>query len=563
MKFAQASARGLAWRREDGTVLTYLDGIRNHFRAALTTVEAAARGRADLVRDFLEFRRAAIREGETGPLSAYVLGAGDDPERTARFAGLLTRQGVDVRVAAGELRDGQRRFPAGSIVVPLAQPAGRLVRNLLERRVPMNAAFIQEQERRRKKRLPDQIYDVTGWSLPALFGLDCVGASRALTGETRAYAAPANDTAAPLRAARVAWLMPWGTGTAGAAVEALRAGLKVRVAEAGFRLGERSWPAGAAIVRVSENPENAREVLDGILRRHAVRAVGVDSAFVEEGVSLGSERVHLLSAPRVLLVWDSPASSTSAGWARWVLERRYAQPVSAVRVGRIGEVDLRRYDVVVLPAGDYGETIGRGNLRRLRAWIEAGGTLVALGEASRWLTREKVGLLATKTELRDGRPEAEPKPDDAEARPAGAKEEGVKEKDRNEPFDLARAIEPEKERPDAIPGALLRVVLDQEHWLSEGLGGAVDVVADSRRVFTPLKLDRGTNVGLYATKADLVVAGYAWPDVRDLLAQKAYLMHQPMGEGHVVAFAEDPNYRGYAETTELLFMNAVLLGPAY
>ena len=27
--------------------------------------------------------------------------------------------------------------------------------------------------------------------------------------------------------------------------------------------------------------------------------------------------------------------------------------------------------------------------------------------------------------------------------------------------------------------------------------------------------------------------------------------------------AEDPNYRGYAESTELLFMNAVLLGPAY
>jgi hypothetical protein len=40
-------------------------------------------------------------------------------------------------------------------------------------------------------------------------------------------------------------------------------------------------------------------------------------------------------------------------------------------------------------------------------------------------------------------------------------------------------------------------------------------------------------------------------------------MHQPLGDGHVIAFAEDPNYRGYAESTELLFMNAVLLGPAY
>ena len=45
------------------------------------------------------------------------------------------------------------------------------------------------------------------------------------------------------------------------------------------------------------------------------------------------------------------------------------------------------------------------------------------------------------------------------------------------------------------------------------------------------------------------------------LAQKAFLMHQPLGRGHVVAFAEDPNYRAYAEATQLLFMNAVLLGP--
>ena len=35
---------------------------------------------------------------------------------------------------------------------------------------------------------------------------------------------------------------------------------------------------------------------------------------------------------------------------------------------------------------------------------------------------------------------------------------------------------------------------------------------------------------------------------------------QPVGRGQVVAFAEDPNYRAYSEATQLLFMNAVLLG---
>ena len=47
------------------------------------------------------------------------------------------------------------------------------------------------------------------------------------------------------------------------------------------------------------------------------------------------------------------------------------------------------------------------------------------------------------------------------------------------------------------------------------------------------------------------------------LVQKPFLIHQPFGQGHVIAFAEDPNYRAFTEGSMLLFMNAVLLGPGY
>jgi hypothetical protein len=313
-------------------------------------------------------------------------------------------------------------------------------------------------------------------------------------------------------------------------------------------------------VRVAENPADAGERLAGIARAHGAEVVAADSGYVEEGVSLGSGRVRFMEKPRVLLAWDRPTSSQSAGWARWVLERRYGQPVSAVRVSALRRVDLSRYDVVVLPSGDYADAIRSGLVTKLRGWVEAGGTLVALGEAARWLTRDKVDLLATKTELRDGRPEVEQEPGEAkkgEDRPA-------KEKDaKPEAYDLEKAIQPERERPDAVPGAQLLVVLDPEHWLSAGSDGEIHAIVEGQRVFSPLKLDKGTNVGVYAAKGEVVGSGLVWDDARDLLAQKAFLMHQPTGEGHVIAFAEDPNYRGYAESTELLFMNAVLLGPAY
>jgi hypothetical protein len=555
MTFEQASPAGLLWRRRDETTLTYLHAVRNHFAAALATVEAAARGREKLLRDFLSFRQAAVREGGTGAVRAYVLEPGTDPARARRLARLLAAQGVDVQVAEEGLRVGEHGVPAGSYVIDLAQPAGRLVRDLLDPQVSMDDAFVREQERRRRKRLPDQIYDVTGWSLPFAFDVDCVGVGALPGTHTRAWAD--SPAAEPLRAAPVAWLLPWGTGTVGAVVEALQAGLRVRVAEAGLTLAGRAFPPGTAIVRPRENPEDAAETLGRIVAAHDAEAVPVDSGFVESGVSLGSFRVHALKAPRVLLAWDEPTSSLSAGWGRWVLERRFGQPVTVVRVASLRRVDLDHYDVLVLPSGDYEDALGTKAVARLRGWVEAGGTLVALGEASRWLTREDVGLLATSTELRGGCPEGEPEDDKKKegASCAAAREKAA--------FDLEAAVLPERERPGAVPGALLRVRLDLEHWLAAGTDGEVQAIVESRRIFTPIRLDKGRNVGVYATKDEVLASGLIWDETRDQLAQKAFLMEQPTGRGHVVAFAEDPNYRGYAEATELLFMNAVLLGPAY
>ena len=45
------------------------------------------------------------------------------------------------------------------------------------------------------------------------------------------------------------------------------------------------------------------------------------------------------------------------------------------------------------------------------------------------------------------------------------------------------------------------------------------------------------------------------------VAGSAAVIYQRFGRGGIVAFAEDPNYRAYSEATQLLFMNAVLLGP--
>jgi Zinc carboxypeptidase len=543
--FEMAGSRGLSYRRSDGTLLTYRDGVVRHFTAAIQTAATAARHRERLLRDFLDYHRTAIAEG--GPVE-YVLLPGNDPARAERLAGLLVRNGVEVRRADAPGKAAGRDVPAGAFIVPLAQPMMRLVKNLLDPQTSMGEAFIAEQDRRRKVRLPDQIYDITAWSLPLLYDVELVISEKSSGVKTSAWTGAPRPVAS-IPAAKVGYLIPWGTGMAAAMDDASRAGLSIRIAGGPFTLAGRRYGIGTAILRNEESPADLRTRLATLVTSHALEIVPIDTSWVDDGLSLGSSTVRLVKPPRVLLAWDTPTQSLSAGWARFSLERRFNQPVTAVRVASMARANLAEYDVIVLPGGNYGGTLGEPVLGRLREWMRNGGTLVTLGEASRWAS--SVNLLDTVTELRDGSPD----------RPAPAQSPEAARGAPPEKYNYDDAITPRRERPEATSGVIARVQMNMEHWLSSGTDGEVQVMVEGDRVFKPLTLDRGTNVGVYADDAKLVASGLVWPEVGRQLARKAYLMHQPVGQGHLVAFAEDPNFRGFTELTQLLLINAVLFGP--
>ena len=552
MTYEQASARGLLYRRSDETRLTFREGIQHHFTAALTTAETAARNRERILRDFLEYRRSAVKEGEQGSIREYLMPPGSDPARTDRLARLIAAQGIEVRRAEEPIRLATQTLPAGTYLLPAAQPASRLLRNLMDPHTPQPEEFVKEQERRRKKHLDDQIYDITAWSLPQAYDVEVLTADRPSGVRFSPLPTAGESKPAALPPAKVAYLLPWGSETAGAVVEALQAGIRLRSADRPFSIAGRKFPMGTTIARLSENGPNLASSLALIAARHGIEVAPVDTGYVDDGISLGSDQVVALKPPRVVLAWDSPTQSTSAGWARYILERRFNQPVTAVRASSLGRLDLRRFDVLVLPAGNYSSVLSGDALRRIKDWVSAGGTLITLGEASRWAARENVGVLATRTELRDGRPETE-----------ATEKEQKKGEAPSQPIDLEKAVQPERQRPDSVPGALVRVALDTEHWLSSGADGEIQAIVEGQRVFSPMKLDQGRNVGVYAKKDRLVAGGLIWEESQQLLAQKAFLMYQPMGRGHIIAFAEDPNYRAFTEATELLFINAVILGPAH
>jgi hypothetical protein len=554
MTYEQASARALVLRQNDGDLLTYGDGVLHHFAAAIQTASTAAVNRERILRDYLAFRQEAIEMGGQGP-AEYILASEHDPGMAERLAQLLAVNGIDVHAASGPVQVGDRTLPARSaFIVPSAQPAYRMVRNLLDAHTQMDTAFVRRQNERRALRQPDEIYDVTAWSLSALWDVeviasqDATGAAGALlTGDGLSTAeAPAAGSVPSLPPAVVGYLLPWGTRAAAATAEALREGIRVQAAGGAFTLGDREYGIGTALVRTAENGPDLAQRLAVITGRHGAEVVPIDDSYVREGISLGSNRTRSLREPRVLLLYDRPGSASSVGWARYVLERRYGQRTSVVRTSSLGQVILSEYDVIVFPSGNYGSAVGSGMVDRIQAWMRDGGTLITMAGSSQWAAGENVGLLSTTSERRGGRPAGEDPPSDDTP---------------DQPIDYLEAIAPEDEPPESTPGAILRVILDTEHWLSAGTDGEIGAIVEGTRIFSPIRLDEGTNVARYGEEEGLVLGGIVWDSAEPQLANKAFLIHQPVGRGQLIAFAEDPNYRAYAEATELLFMNAVLLGP--
>ena len=573
MTFEMASARGLIYRRTDEGLLRYRDGVRRHFVASMATLETLANGKEAAQRAFLQHRRDGITRGDRGVVHEYVFPPVGDRTRLARLANLLMRQGIEVhqsteelRVAAGAAiaaKPGPAKamtFPKGSFVVSMSQPASTLATMLLRPHFDMEKSFLDRQRARQERRDRGQFYDLTAWSLPLLFGVKCFEARTASMGARTLLQVGAVSTGAvPLRVAppKVAYVVPWGAnGAAALLAELLRLGVQAKCIDEPFTLEGQLFPAGSFVVRVQNQPAKLHARMAELARVHGVTPFCADSSWIEEGPSFGTRNGHVLKSPRIAMAWDRPVNTYSAGWLRYLLEQRYGLPVTALRTHDLTRVDLDRFTVLVLPEGrGYSKTFGDSGGKAIAGFVRRGGVLVTLGSATRWLSSKGVELLATDSESRGEHLAV----DSDTTKKVVADSSSADKKAVAKGFDYEAAIRPDKESPPSTPGAILQVTIDPHHWLGFGYDQTANVIHDSSNILTPIKRDRGTNVVRYAKRAQLVRAGFVWEDNLKQLPEKAYLVHQPHGRGHVIAFAEDPNVRAFTDGLNLLLLNAVLL----
>ncbi len=558
MTYEMGSARGHHFRRQDGSVLTFADGIQRNFVAFMGTLETASQRQKVLLERFYQYRKDAIAQGQQSAVRSYIFPAERDNAGHIKLAAILTEQGIEVQQAEVAFRACGRDYKAGSYVINTAQPTYNLIRTLLDKDVPMDDKFLKEQERLRSNNLPDQMYDVTAWSLPLMYNLDAESCNRTVQVQSTLVS---DKRILPGKLvnpdAAYGYIVPWGDMAAARFMTAaLRQGLTVRSSDQPFtHQNGKNYPAGSLIVSRSDNSSQLTTAVTDLAEQTGAYVEGIDNSWVTSGPNFGSDNVKQVPQINIAIVWDEPTNPLSAGSARFVIERELNYPVTAIRATQLNAADLNRYQVLVLPAtarGSYQQILGDAGRDKLKRWVAQGGVLITLGNAGRFAVSSDNPLLSSRLEYK--------------VQPSGVKKpakesqvDGVLVTSDKQAQEQLLATETQ---PDWVPGFLARAEVDQHHWLTAGIPQTINSVYVGNDIYQPLTINNGRNVVSFTAADKLIASGFAWNDNRDQIAYKPLVMTEPAGRGHVITFTQEPNYRAYVDGMHLLLANAIFRGAA-
>ncbi len=582
MTYESDGGKALQRRRDDGTVITFEEGIAHHYVAALATVETGAANREARLRDYYDFHRSAIERASSGGIRRVIIEPEADATNAARLAALLLQHGVRVArltapyassaydyMAGATARPARRTFPIGSYVIDLEQPQGRMARALLEPRTEMDPEFYErqvEKYERNRRRGPAatseryEFYDLTAWSLPLTMGLQAYWTEDAGTLHAEALALP--DDGDPVRAlappggspdrARSAYVFPNDRQAAAELAFALaNEGFTLNVSTEPLRADGVSYPRGTFVVRTSRNPATLHQRMATLAEGIGVPVTAVQSAFPDSGqVGVGSNAVDPVFRPRILIAAGEGISITSYGALWHFLEQELHYPFVPVTLASVGRMHtLPDYNVFIIPSGSPStirRLLGSGGIERLQRWVRDGGVLIAYDDAALVPGHEDVGLSSVKA-LGEEEDENEKggTPDSLPSAP-----------DLTPPL---ASPEADPDRPEYVPGSIFRATLDLTHWLTMGYGEKT----------LPVML-RGTTMLAPSTQGDnpvvfvgdsLLLAGFAWPEnTEQSLERTVWAAAERQGRGNVVVFADDPLYRAFWRGPARLLTNAILFG---
>ncbi|NJD20709.1 MAG: peptidase M14 family protein [Gemmatimonadetes bacterium] len=347
--------------------------------ATYAPLEIAAKNRETVLRNaYLKASRQTQR-GLEGEVKAFVITAArHDPLTAQKLANTLLGQGVTVERSEAGFTHAGRVYGPGTLVVSLAQPKRGVIRWLLGRTFYPDNSYTRDAQGN-----PIRPYDMSTDNMAEFMGVrvDPVGT-------------PVTAGLTPV----TAWLEPHGTVAKGRFGYALDG----RLNDA-FRAVNLLWDEGVQVRRFSAKqgahlpgdfwiPDAPQTLVE-----HVAQETGVAFAALDDDPGAAAAPVSRL---RVAMYQRYYGGNIDEGWTRLLLEQ-FAFPYTSLFDPELKAGNLnKKYDVVIIPddglstlkGGDREEDepgyppefrsgFGNEGVAALKAFVEAGGTLVTFSRA--------------------------------------------------------------------------------------------------------------------------------------------------------------------------------------
>jgi hypothetical protein len=461
------------------------------------------------------------------------------------------------------------------------QPQAHLIRAFCDFDPRMSSEFTTLERRELEKHGRSRIYDVTGWSLPMAFDLDAFWSEEPVQVKNSLLAlTPSAEKSFDSSSNCLAFIIDARQELLPSAMARLWQKSCVLYAAAdSFKLQGHVFSRGSVVLFKNKNNADLSEILQPLSRELAIESVGVQTGLSQVGSDLGSGQYMLLKKPVVAMLGMPPVSTNNFGEIWHGLEQKVKYPFSILDMTQLSRLDLEPYNTLLWPSlranpADLSAMLGKSGIEKLRQWVEAGGTLIALESAAAFVADSTVKLSQVRSRsqilaqldayvkaMAQRRLVERPVVDSLRlwsshwtsvdssktARPAVA----VNLKELQELETWLGRFNPR--------GTIMRVDLDVEHWLTAGLSGRVPVLTGGAAC---LLAKAGVQVpGMYSEAKFLRLSGLLWPEARERWANTAYVTRESRGKGQIILFADEPTFRGYFLASERLFWNAIFLGP--
>ncbi len=523
--FEQASSRGHVQETQMGD-LTFAYTIRNQFTSGLATIRAAVENK-DMLHEYQHnFFVTASENAKNSNIKAYIFGDPRDQNRTKAFIETLLLHRVKVYPLAEDINENNQSFKSGqAYLVPTDQPQYRIIQNAFETYDAYHDSVF---------------YDASAWSLVNFYNMPYTSTSHTPSSGEEITMENNVIEAQRVEKSSYAYLIPWDDYFAPAALyKLLDAGVKVTTAFKPFTTmvqgTEIDFDYGTLIIPVQKqklDPDSLHQLLNETMEAFRIPAYSVATGYHTKGVDLGSNSMRPLEKPKALLLIGSGVSSYEAGEVWHLCDTKLGMPITKVNTDQFKRIDLTEYNTLILVSGSY-SALDSPEVSSIKDWIGKGNTLITTRNACTWAIQKKIvaeKLIEDKKNEQDSIVERR--------QYVNAREEIGREQ---------------------VGGAIFEVDLDLTHPLTFGYHQKqIPVYRNSTVWLAPSKNPYST-VAKYTTDPHL--DGFITEkNLNEFLKPSASIIVSKVGQGRVILFADNPNFRGSWYGTNKLFFNALFLG---